>query len=63
MFEGMMRYESALDRGFHRDTFLLLQLQQLPEAGTSLPSTKHAQNGRKAMEGGHREISDGLKES
>ena len=63
MFEEMMRYESALDRGFHRDTFLLLQLQQLAGAGTSLPSNKHAQNGSKPLEGTHREISDGSRES
>jgi len=32
----MMQYESNLDRGFHRDTFLLLQLQKGSEESAFL---------------------------
>jgi len=39
-YEGVMQYESILDRGFHRDTFLLLQLQQLYEQSTASSSRK-----------------------
>ncbi len=49
-YEGVMQYESILDRGFHRDTFLLLQLQQLSEQSTS-SSPKKPQSTSKTIEG------------
>ena len=39
-FDPVMRYESLLDRGFHRDMFLLLQLQALSEQSTASSSKK-----------------------
>jgi hypothetical protein len=51
-FEGVMRYESNLDRGFERDTFLLLQLQQLSEQSAALSPRKPAQSASKTIEGG-----------
>ena len=39
-FDPVMRYESLLDRGFHRDLFLLLQLQALSEQSTASSSKK-----------------------
>jgi hypothetical protein len=50
-FEGVLQYESILDRGFHRDTFLLLQLQQLSEPSAALPPKKPAQSTSQTMEG------------
>ena len=50
-FEGVLQYESILDRGFHRDTFLLLQLQQLSEPSATLPPKKAAQSAGKTIEG------------
>lgn len=50
-FEGVMRYESDLDRGFHRDTFLLLQLQQLSQQSMAATPRKPAQSASKTIEG------------
>jgi hypothetical protein len=43
----MMQYESNLDRGFHRDTFLLLQLQKESEESAVLPRGIPAKSKRK----------------
>jgi hypothetical protein len=50
-FESVLKYESDLDRGFQRDTFLLLQLQQLSQQSVALSSKKPAQSARKTVEG------------
>jgi hypothetical protein len=50
-YDAVMKYESDLDRGFHRDTFLLLQLQQLSEQGAALSPGKPAQSASKTIEG------------
>jgi hypothetical protein len=50
-YDAVMKYESDLDRGFHRDTFLLLQLQQLSEPSAALPPKKPAQSASKTIEG------------
>ncbi len=47
MFEGMMAYESSLDRGFHRDMLLLLQLQQMSAQRAALSPRKQAQSASK----------------
>ena len=47
IFEGMMEYESSLDRGFHRDTLLLLQLQQMSAQRAALSPRKQAQSASK----------------
>jgi hypothetical protein len=51
VFQGIMKYESSLDHGFHRDTFLLLQLQQLSEQGAALPRKKLPQSASQPIEG------------
>jgi hypothetical protein len=50
-YDAVMKYESDLDRGFHRDTFLLLQFQQLSEPSAALPPKKAAQSASKTIEG------------
>jgi len=39
-YDAVMKYESDLDRGFQRDTFLLMQLQQLSEQSPASSSKK-----------------------
>ena len=52
VFEGMMQYESILDRGFHRDAFLLLQLQELfAEQTPALPPQRPAKANGKTIDG------------
>ena len=50
-YDAVMKYESDLDRGFQRDTFLLLQLQQLSQLSEASSSRKPAQSARKIIEG------------
>jgi hypothetical protein len=50
-YDAVMKYESDLDRGFQRDTFLLLQLQQLSQQSEASSSRKPAQSARKTIEG------------
>jgi hypothetical protein len=47
IFKGMMEYESSLDRAFHRDTILLLQLQQMSAQRAASPPRKQAQSASK----------------
>jgi hypothetical protein len=50
-FDAVMKYESDLDRGFQRDTFLLMQLQQLSQQSAASSSRRPAQSARKTIEG------------
>jgi len=50
-YAGVMQYESILDRGFHRDTFLLLQLQQLYEQSTASSTRKPQSTTKTIVEG------------
>jgi hypothetical protein len=47
----MMQYESNLDRGFHRDTILLLQLQKGSEESAVLPRGIPAKSNGKTIDG------------
>ena len=50
-YDAVMKYESDLDRGFQRDTFLLMQLQQLSQPSVAASSRKPAQPASKTIEG------------
>ena len=50
-YDAVMKYESDLDRGFHRDTFLLLQLQKGSEESAVLPRGIPAKSNGKTIDG------------
>lgn len=49
-FGVMLKYESMLDQGFHRDAFLLQQLQDESEQKAALPPKKAAKSNGKTLE-------------
>ena len=54
-FNALLKHESMLDRGFHRDTSLLQQLQKVAGENTPLPPKKPAKSNGKTIEGDTRE--------